>query len=53
MFFARFRGLAAGAYFATPPGWKAIGYVGNIPLASFAGPPPEVLARLGVEQTVK
>ena len=52
-FFSRFRGLAGGAYFATPEGWRAIGYVGNIPLPSFDGPPPEVLARLGVEQTVK
>ncbi len=53
IFFSRFRAVAAGAYYCTVPGWKAIGYVGNIPLASFDGPPPEVLARLGVEQTVK
>jgi hypothetical protein len=53
IFFSRFRAVAAGAYYCTIAGWKAIGYVGNIPLASFAGPPPEVLARLGVEQTVK
>jgi hypothetical protein len=52
VFFARFRGLAAGAYFATPPGWKAIGYVGNLPQASFNGPPDEVLAKLGLKQTV-
>jgi hypothetical protein len=52
-FFSRFRNLVAGAYFATPQGWKAIGYVGNVPLVSFDGPPPEVLAKLGVEQTVK
>jgi hypothetical protein len=52
-FFGRFRSLCAGAYYATPAGWKAIGYVGNIPLPSFDGPPPEVLARLGVTQTVK
>jgi hypothetical protein len=48
-FFARFRGLASGAYYATQPGWKAIGYVGNLPQATFTGPPPEVLARLGLE----
>ncbi len=53
LFFSRFRAVAAGAYYCTLPGWKAIGYIGNIPLASFVGPPPEVLARLGVEQTVK
>jgi hypothetical protein len=52
-FFSRFRNLCAGAYYATPAGWKAIGYVGNVPLVSFDGPPPEVLAKLGVEQTVK
>ena len=52
-FFSRFRSLAAGAYYATPEGWKAIGYVGNTPMANFDGPPPEVLAKLGVEQTVK
>jgi hypothetical protein len=27
--------------------------VGNVPLQSFDGPPAEVLAKLGVEQTVK
>jgi hypothetical protein len=52
MFFSRFRTICASAYYATPAGWKAIGYVGNIPLASFDGPPPEVLERLGVTQTV-
>ena len=52
VFFSRFRGLAGGAYFATLPGWKAIGYVGNMPQAGFNGPPEEVLARLGVKQTV-
>ena len=45
--------LRLGAYYATPQGWEAIGYVGNIPLTSFDGPPPEVLKQLGVEQTVK
>jgi hypothetical protein len=51
-FFAKFRALAASAYYGTEAGWKAIGYVGNVPLASFDGPPKEVLERLGVEQTV-
>jgi hypothetical protein len=46
VFFARFRGLAAGAYYASQAGWKAIGYVGNLPQAVFNGPPPEVLAKL-------
>jgi hypothetical protein len=51
-FFNRFRALAAGAYYATPAGWQAIGYVGNVALASFDGPPQEVLEKLGVTQTV-
>jgi hypothetical protein len=52
-FFSRFRTLAAAAYYATPQGWKAIGYVGNVQLPRFDGPPPEVLAKLGVTQTVQ
>ncbi|RYD65311.1 MAG: gluconate 2-dehydrogenase subunit 3 family protein [Verrucomicrobiaceae bacterium] len=52
-FFVLFRSLAAGAYYGTPEGWKALGYVGNVALATFDGPPPEVLERLGLEQTVK
>jgi len=47
-FFDKFRDLTASAYYATPPGWKAIGYVGNTPLVEFTGPPPEVLERLGL-----
>jgi len=52
-FFTKFRWLASSAYYGTEAGWKAIGYVGNTPMASFDGPPPEVLAKVGVEQTVK
>ena len=52
-FFSRFRSLCAGAYYATPAGWQAIGYVGNVPLEKFDGPPPEVLQKLGVTQTVR
>ena len=52
-FFKRYRDLTAGGYYTTPEGMKAIGYVGNTPLATFDGPPQEVLDRLGVEQTVK
>lgn len=47
-FFAKFRALITGGYYSTPEGWKAIGYVGNIPLAEFPGPPPEVLKHLGL-----
>jgi hypothetical protein len=51
-FFSTFRSICAGAYYATPAGWKAIGYEGNVPLTKFDGPPKEVLDRLGVTQTV-
>ncbi|MDB5295154.1 MAG: Tat pathway signal protein [Phycisphaerales bacterium] len=50
--FSLFRSLCAGAYYATPAGWQAIGYVGNVALPSFEGPPTEVLQKLGVTQTV-
>lgn len=52
-FFSKFRSLCAGAYYATPAGWQAIGYVGNAPLTRFDGPPADVLRKLGVTQTVK
>jgi hypothetical protein len=47
-FFAKFRNLVAGAYYATQKGWKDVGYVGNVPLLKFTGPPKEVRDRLGV-----
>ena len=52
-FFGRFRSICAGAYYATPPGWQAIGYVGNVALPGFDGPPAEVLQKLGLTQTVE
>lgn len=51
-FFLKFRGLAAGGYYCTQEGWKAIGFVGNLTSATFDGPPPAVLKLLEVEQTV-
>lgn len=48
-FFSRFRDLAAGGFYSTPEGMRNIGYIGNVPLASFEGPPPEVIARLGLD----
>ena len=51
-FFRTFTSISMGAYYSTPEGWKAIGYLGNVPAATFDGPPKEVLDRLGVEQTV-
>lgn len=47
-FFRRFRDLTAGGYYSTPEGMKDIGYVGNIALDKFEGPPPEVLKKLGL-----
>ena len=52
-FFSRFRALCSAAYYSTAPGWDAIGYVGNVALPRFDGPPPEVLHKLGVTQTVR
>lgn len=47
-FFAKFRDLTAGGFYTTPEGMKDIGYTGNMPLPEFKGPPPEVLAKLGL-----
>jgi hypothetical protein len=45
-FFARFRDLTAGGFYSTPVGRKDLGYIGNVPLAQFDGPPPELLRKL-------
>lgn len=47
-FFKRFRDLTAGGYYTTPEGMKAIGYVGNMPSATFEGPPIEALKHVGL-----
>ncbi len=47
-FFARFRDLTAGGFYTTPAGTKDLGYVGNLPLATFDGPPLAVLKRAGL-----
>jgi hypothetical protein len=52
-FFRRFRNLTASGYFTTPPGMKDLGYVGNRPSATFDGPPPELVAKLGLTDEVK
>jgi len=52
-FFSRFRSIAASAYYGTLQGWAAIGYVGNVQMTRFDGPPASVLKKLGVTQTVK
>jgi len=48
VFFARFRDLTAGAFYTTPQGTKDLGYVGNVALTHFDGPPLEVLKRAGL-----
>jgi hypothetical protein len=47
-FFARYRDLTLGGFCTSPQGRQYLGYVGNVPLASFEGPPPEVLKLVGV-----
>ena len=47
--FALVRDLVSTAFFTTTEGMADIGYVGNVPTATFDGPPPEVLKRLGLE----
>ena len=47
-FFARFRDLTAGGFYSSPAGRQDLGYIGNVPLARFDGPPPELLRKLGL-----
>jgi hypothetical protein len=45
-FFRRFRALTSGAYYTTQPGFKDVGYIGNVPLKSYPGPSDAVKAVL-------
>lgn len=47
-FFARYRDLTAGGFYTSPEGRKDLGYMGNVPLPKFSGPPPEVLRKVGL-----
>ena len=47
-FLVLFRDRAAGGYYTTPEGWRALGYTGNLPMVEFPGPPPEALAHVGL-----
>ncbi|HTO03465.1 MAG TPA: gluconate 2-dehydrogenase subunit 3 family protein [Opitutus sp.] len=47
-FFARFRNLTAGGFYTTPEGMKDIGYIGNVPLDKFEGPPADLIKKLGL-----
>jgi hypothetical protein len=49
-FFARFRDLTAGGYYSTGAGRKDLQYIGNVPLATFEGPPLALLQKLGLDQ---
>ena len=47
-FFSLYRDLTAGGFYTTPQGRKDLGYVGNVALPRFEGPPPEVLRKVGL-----
>jgi hypothetical protein len=47
-FFSTYRDLTAGAFYSTPAGRKDLNFIGNVPLARFDGPPPELLKSLGL-----
>ena len=47
-FFNKIIFLFVGGFYTTQEGMKDIGYVGNVPLQKFEGPPPEIRRRLGV-----
>lgn len=47
-FWRLFRDRAAGGYYSTPEGWRALGYTGNAPLAEFPGATPEALKHVGL-----
>ena len=47
-FFATYRDLTAGGFYTTPEGTRDLKYIGNIPMATFDGPPLEVLQKVGL-----
>src|SRR5450432_1743510 len=47
-FFALYRDLTAGGFYSSPAGRNDLNYIGNVPLASFDGPPPALLKSLGL-----
>jgi hypothetical protein len=48
-FFDKMRDLVSTAFWTTEAGMQDLGYVGNVALPEFTGPPPEVLQRLGLD----
>ena len=47
-FFDLFRDMTATGFWTTEEGMADLGYIGNVPLPSFDGPPAEVLEQLGL-----
>lgn len=47
-FFDKIRDLTATAFYTTQAGMSDLGYIGNLPMTRFDGPPREVLERLGL-----
>ena len=47
-FFGEIRNLTQSAFYTSDAGMKDLQYIGNVPLAKFDGPPPEVLRKLGL-----
>jgi Gluconate 2-dehydrogenase subunit 3 len=47
-FFALYRDLTAAGFYSTPVGRKDLGYIGNVPLARFDGPPAVLLKQLNL-----
>lgn len=48
-FFDRFRDLTSTAFWTTQAGMDDLGYIGNVPLAQWDPPPPEVLRHIGLQ----
>lgn len=47
-FFAHYRDLTAAGFYSSAIGRKDLNYIGNVPLASFEGPPAALLKALGL-----
>ena len=47
-FFIRYRALTAGGFYTTQVGTRDLKFVGNVATATFEGPTPEVLRKLGL-----
>ena len=50
-FFDLFRDLTSTGFWTTDEGMRDLGYMGNVPLPSFDGPPPEVLRALDLDDS--